>query len=212
MNSSIDLGKIKEFIRNNVIVCLLVIVDCILFFVNVSLSHSVEETSSQMDALQLQYNYVKTQLANLNSIEKDLSTIKSLEEDIFDKCLNFGKKTSIYKFLTKINQISAEVAKSLNVTIVNSVDVTKSQQISLDQSLLDYNGDYVIVDYKMTFNGSFSTIVYFINKINEIDNFITLKSIDINEIKRPLEQASVCDVTLVYSILGKIKIKDNQDA
>jgi len=156
---------------------------------------------------------MENQINQLKNINNDLETLNQLEADITKKCLNFGKKTSIYKLLTKINQLLPNSESSLNVSTSSSYNLTLKQPITLDQNLQSFNGNYVLVDYTMTFKANFKDTLDFIKSMNNFPYFISLKQMDIKlDIKSTAETRPLLNVSLVYSILGKIKMKEENNA
>ncbi len=206
---SINFEQFRNFLKNNVLIYVLAILNIVIFIFNISLGNSNAEVSSQIDSTQLNAKHIETQINQLNTINNDLNTLKQTEEEILDKCLNFGKKTSIYKFLTKINLFLKENTSKLNVSISNSYNLTQKQSLSLDQNLQNFNGNYVIVDYLMTFRSSFQDMLNFLKSMHELPYFITLKQMDIKiDTKASSTEEPLLNVNLTYSMLGKIKIKE----
>lgn len=212
-SSSINFESIKNFIKGHLLICILAIFNIALFFISISLGNSCDEISSQIDSIQLNAKHMENQINQLKNINNDLETLNQLEADITKKCLNFGKKTSIYKLLTKINQLLPNSESSLNVSTSSSYNLTLKQPITLDQNLQSFNGNYVLVDYTMTFKSNFKDTLDFIKSMNNFPYFISLKQMDIKlDIKSTAETRPLLNVSLVYSILGKIKMKEENNA
>ena len=211
--SSINFQNIKTFIRGNLLICTLAILNIIIFFISISFENSCDEIASQIDSIHLNAKHIENEINQLKTISSDLTTLNQLETDITKKCLNFGKKTSIYKLLTKINQLLSSPEASLNVSISSSYNLTLKQAISLDQNLQNFTGNYILVDYTMTFKSNFKDTLNFIKSINNLPYFINLKQMDMKlDITPTTNGDPLLNVSLVYSMLGKIKIKEGKNA
>ena len=124
------------------------------------------------------------------------------------KCVNFGKKTSVYKFLTQISDLFP-TDSNLNLSIVKSYNITKNQSLLLDQDLQAFEGDNICVDYALSFVCPYSKMIQIINDMgSRLNYFARLKQVEIKNMAKD----DNLSVNLVYTVLGKIHPKGNDDA
>lgn len=214
--SNITIEDIKQFIKNNKLICVLAIASIVLFILRNNFSASCDEISSQMDSINLQVKQMEKQINTLRTVDVDLKHLDEIKADIFKKCLNFGKNTSTYKFFNKLN----EILKSHQITSTNSItksyNLIKKQNLTLEQDLSSFNGDIIIVEYTMAFKTNFKNLMAFFKQMEQLDRLIRLKQLDIRQGETNNKDGEKIkddlNVSLVFSILGKISLKEDANA
>ena len=201
---TMDLESIKYFVKNNIVQCTIVIADIFLFCVAIAWGNGGRLANNKIDTLQIQERKIKTNLDKLANVEKDLATLQDLERDILKKCVNFAKKTSVYKILNQINDFLPNT--DLKITNTGSYDVTKNRIIGLDQDLSAFEGDIIIATYTLSFRANFEEFIEFVKNIKTLKCFIDLQQINLQQ--QNSENTQMVIVSLDYRILGKIKIKE----
>ena len=205
--NNISVDQVKDFVKNNILLCVMLALDIVLFFSAISLGSSNDELEGQIDSLSIKKNQIESNITKLSTVNKDYQALQDFKTKFSKKCVNFGKKTSVYKFLNQISGFFEESA-SLNLSIVKSYNISKSQVLSLDQDLQPFKDDNIIVDYSLTYKATYSDVIKIINAINLLNYFIKLKQVDI----KTTGDESILSANLVYSVLGKIRPKEDKDA
>ena len=205
--NNISLDQVKDFAKNNILLCILLVLDIVLFFSAVSLGSSNDELEGKIDSLSIKKNQIQSNITKLTGVNKDYQMFQEVKTKLVKKCVNFGKKTSVYKFLNQISEFFQE-GTNLNLSIVKSYNITKNQALSLDQDLQAFKDDNIIVDYSLTYTASYSEIIKIINAMNSLNYFIKLKQL---EIKTTGDEGNL-SANLVYRVLGKIRPKEDKDA
>lgn len=204
--NKISVDQIKDFAKNNILLCAMFVLDIILFFSAISLNTTNTDLEGKIDSLSIKKNQIQNNITKLSTVNDDYNNFQELKTKFLKKCVNFGKKTSVYKFLNQINTFFPENS-NLHLSIVKSYNITKSQALSLDQDLQAFTEDNIIVDYNLTCSLSYPEVIKIINDISSLNYFIKLKQIDIKT-----NSEGKVSSTLVYSVLGKIRPKENNDA
>lgn len=214
--SNITVEDIKQFIKNNKLMCVLVIVCIVLFILRNNFSASCDELSSQMDSVALQVKQMEKQINMLRTVDADLKHLDGIKADIFKKCLNFGKNTSTYKFFNRLNEIFKEHQITSTNSITKSYNLIKKQSITLEQDLSHFNGDIILVECTMAFNTNFKNLIAFLKQMEQFDRLIRLKQLDIRQRETRNKDGEKTEndlnVNLVFSILGKISLKEDANA
>lgn len=205
--NNISVDQVKDFVKNNILLCVMLALDIVLFFSAISLGSSNDELEGQIDSLSIKKNQIEGNITKLSTVNKDYQALQEFKTKFSKKCVNFGKKTSVYKFLNQISGFFEENA-SLNLSIVKSYNITKNQVLSLEQDLQPFKDDNIIVDYSLTYKATYSDVIKIINAINSLNYFIKLKQVDI----KTTGDENVLSANLVYSVLGKIRPKEDKDA
>ena len=205
--NNISVDQVKDFVKNNILLCVMLALDIVLFFSAISLGSSNDELEGQIDSLSIKKNQIGSNITKLSTVNKDYQALQDFKTKFSKKCVNFGKKTSVYKFLNQISEFFEENS-GLNLSIVKSYNITKNQALSLDQDLQSFKDDNIIVDYSLTYKATYSEIIKTINAINSLNYFIKLKQVDI----KTIGDESTLSANLVYSVLGKIRPKEDKDA
>ncbi len=208
--SSITLEDVKQFIKHNKLMCVLVVINAVLFILYNNFDTSCDEISSQMDSINLQVKQIEKQMNMLRTVEADLKQLENVKIDILKKCLNFGKNTSTYKFFNTLNTILNEHHIVSTNSITKSYNLIKKQNLTLEQDLSPFNGDLILVEYMMVFKSSFKSLIAFLQKMEHLNRLICLKQIDIREseaVRENLEDN--LNVSLIFSILGKIAMQED---
>lgn len=214
--SNITIEDIKQFIKNNKLMCTLAIASIVLFILRNNFSASCDEISSQMDSINLQVKQMEKQINMLRTVDADLKHLDGIKADIFKKCLNFGKNTSTYKFFNQLN----EILKGHQITSTNSItksyNLIKKQSLTLEQDLSPFNGDIILVEYTMAFKTNFKNLMAFLKQMEQLDRLIRLKQLDIRQGEINNKDGEIVrndlNVNLVFSILGKISLKEDANA
>ena len=214
--SNITIEDIKQFIRNNKLICVLAIASIVLFVLRNNFSANCDEISSQMDSVNLQVKQMEKQINMLRTVEADLKHLEGVKTDIFKKCLNFGKNTSTYKFFNKLNEILKEYRITSTNSITKSYNLIKKQSLTLDQDLSPFNGDLLLVEYTMVFKSNFKNLMGFLKQMEQLDRLIRLKQLDIRQEEMSNKDGEAIkndlNINLVFSILGKISLKEEANA
>lgn len=211
--SSINLEDVKQFIKNNKLICGLVVINIILFILRSNFSANCDEIASQMDSINLQVKQIEKQMNMLRTVEADLKQLENVKIDILKKCLNFGKNTSTYKFFNALNTILNEHHIVSTNSITRSYNLIKKQNLTLEQDLSPFNGDLILVEYTMVFKSSFKNLIAFLRNMKQLDRLICLKQIDIRESEAGDENLqNNLNVNLIFSVLGKIAMKEDANA
>lgn len=205
--NNISVDQVKDFVKNNILLCVMLALDIVLFFSAISLGSSNDELEGEIDSLSIKKNQIESNITKLSTVNKDYQALQDFKTKFSKKCVNFGKKTSVYKFLNQISGFFEESA-SLNLSIVKSYNISKSQVLSLEQDLQPFKDDNIIVDYSLTYKATYSDVIKIINAINSLNYFIKLKQVDI----KTTGDESILSANLVYSVLGKIRPKEDKDA
>ncbi len=214
--SNITIEDIKQFIKNNKLMCVLAVASFVLFILRNNFSASCDEISSQMDSVNLQVKQMEKQINMLRTVDADLKHLDGIKMDIFKKCLNFGKNTSTYKFFNRLN----EILKGHQITSTNSItksyNLIKKQSLTLEQDLSPFNGDIILVEYTMAFKTNFKNLMAFLKQMGQLDRLIRLKQLDIRQGETSNKDGEIVrnnlNVNLVFSILGKISLKEDANA
>ena len=166
--SNITIEDIKQFIKNNKLMCVLAVASVVLFVLRNNFSTSCDEISSQMDSINLQVKQMEKQINMLRTVDADLKHLDGIKADIFKKCLNFGKNTSTYKFFNRLN----EILKGHQITSTNSItksyNLIKKQSLTLEQDLSSFNGDIILVEYTMAFKTNFKNLMAFLKQMEQL--------------------------------------------
>ena len=205
--NNISVDQVKVFVKNNILLCVMLALDIVLFFSAISLGSSNDELEGQIDSLSIKKNQIGSNITKLSTVNKDYQALQDFKTKFSKKCVNFGKKTSVYKFLNQISEFFEENS-GLNLSIVKSYNITKNQALSLDQDLQSFKDDNIIVDYSLAYKATYLEIIKIINAINSLNYFIKLKQVDI----KTIGDESTLSANLVYSVLGKIRPKEDKDA
>lgn len=205
--NNISVDQVKDFIKNNILLCVMLALDIVLFFSAISLGSSNDELEGQIDSLSIKKNQIESNITKLSTVNKDYQALQDFKTKFSKKCVNFGKKTSVYKFLNQISGFFQENS-TLNLSILKSYNITKGQVLSLEQDLQAFKDDNIIVDCSLTCTATYSEIIKMINDMNTLNYFIKLKQIDI----KPTNIEEKLSANLVYSVLGKIRPKEDSDA
>lgn len=205
--NNISADQVKDFVKNNILLSIVFAIDVVLFFSAIRLSASNDELEGKIDSCSIKKNQIQNNITKLSTINKDYKTLQDFKTKFAKKCVNFGKKTSVYKFLNQISSFFQENS-TLNLSMVKSYNITKNQILSLDQDLQLFKEDNIIVDYSLTYTATYSEVIKIINDMNTLNYFIKLKQIDI----KTTGTEDKLSVNLVYSVLGKIIPKESNDA
>lgn len=205
--NNISADQVKIFVKNNILLCVMFALDVVLFFSAISLGSSNAELEGEIDSFSIKKNQIQNNMTKLSTINKDHKTLQEFKAKFSKKCVNFGKKTSVYKFLNQVSSFFQENS-TLNLSILKSYNITKGQMLSLEQDLQAFKGDNIIVDYSLTCTATYSEIIKMINDMNTLNYFIKLKQIDI----KTTNTEGNLSANLVYSVLGKIVPKEDNDA
>lgn len=214
--SNITVEDIKQFIKNNKLMCALAIASIVLFVLRNNFSASCDELSSQMDSINLQVKQMEKQINMLRTVDADLKHLDGIKADIFKKCLNFGKNTSTYKFFNRLNEMLKEHQITSTNSITKSYNLIKKQSITLEQDLSHFNGDIILVECTMAFKSNFKNLMGFLKQMEQMDRLIRLKQFNVRqeETSNNVEEKTTnnLNVNLVFSILGKISLKEDANA
>lgn len=213
---SITLEDVKQFIKNNKIICVLLVATIVLFVLRSKFSANCDEISSQMDSINLQVKQMEKQINMLRTVESDLKHLEGIKVDIVKKCLNFGKNTSTYKFFNQLNAIFKEHQITSTNSITKSFNLSKKQNLTLEQDLSPFNGDLILVEYTMVFKSDFKNLMGVLQRMEHLDRLIRLKQLDIRCGEANTKSGEIItkdlSVNLVFSILGKISLKEGANA
>lgn len=200
----IDWNSIKAILKANTTLCALVVLDIVLFFMAIQQGSTNDSLDGQISSLGIKEKQIKANLSKLTGLEKDFEALKNIKESIQKKCINFGKKTTIYNFLKQVNDFLQQ--NKLTVSNTQLYNINKNRSINFNQDLEEFNGDNVIANYNASFVGAIEDLITFLNKLNELPYFINLQKL---ELRNNAKDDSVSlNVNLSFSILGKIQLKE----
>ena len=200
----IDWNSIKAILKANTTLCALVVLDIVLFFMAIQQGSTNDSLDGQISSLGIKEKQIKANLSKLTGLEKDFEALKNIKESILKKCINFGKKTTIYNFLKQVNDFLQQ--NKLTVSNTQLYNINKNRSINFNQDLEEFNGDNVIANYNASFVGAIEDLITFLNKLNELPYFINLQKL---ELRNNAKDDSVSlNVNLSFSILGKIQLKE----
>ncbi|MDR0647647.1 MAG: hypothetical protein LBF43_04440 [Puniceicoccales bacterium] len=209
--NALDLSKIKNFLRKNIPCVVLVVINFILFvFVNFR-QNQTEEVERKTDAISVKSSLIEKQMGELRNVASDLKNYKDLEAALQKQCFDFGNRTAMYKFLVKLEKILGK--NSSNIAISNTYDLTKNKTVALNQDTSEYVGDFLLVDFTVNLQGTFSTAITLLKTLREQKYFINVKQLDLKEhiantSREKTEDLSKTEpqisATIVFSMLGQI--------
>ena len=203
---------ILAFLKANISICILLVFDIVLGFSTILLGNYKSEIGTQIADVQAKVKRIEGQIKNLTGIQSDINKLSQIEEKIYKKCVNFGKKTALYKFSGKINSFLNEGRNGISETWTNTYNLTKKQSISLDQDMRSFQNDYVVSNYSISFKSTFEQLIDFLKNVLTYDRLMQLKTLDVKNINSTKgEEENLLNVNITYSILGKIKLKEEDD-
>ena len=192
----IDWNSIKAILKANTTLCALVVLDIVLFFMAIQQGSTNDSLDGQISSLGIKEKQIKANLSKLTGLEKDFEALKNIKESIQKKCINFGKKTTIYNFLKQVNDFLQQ--NKLTVSNTQLYNINKNRSINFNQDLEEFNGDNVIANYNASFVGAIEDLITFLNKLNELPYFINLQKL---ELRNNAKDDSVSlNVNLSFSI------------
>lgn len=202
---NIDWNSVKVFIKANPLLCALGALDIFLFCTAIGRGNTNSDISGQISALQIKERQIKTTLQKLNGLEKDFETLKNLKISIFKKCLNFGKKTTVYNFLKQVSSFLP--GHKINISNTNLYDITKGRSINFNQDLSEFDGDSVLSNYTVLFSGKMEDFTMFLDQFNALPYCINLQKLELrgnNTVKGDV----LLNINLTFALLGKIQLKE----
>lgn len=203
--SNIDWDSVKAFIKDNTLLCALAILDIFLFVLALQRGSANDALQESISNMQLKEKQIKANLTKLTRIEKDFGTIKAIKADILKKCINFGKKTTVFNFLKQVDGFLS--GKKLSVSNTNLYDINKNRNINFNQDLEEFDGDNVLASCNVSFAGGSEDLSTFLEKLNALPYFINLQKLEMR--KNSNGDATLLNVNLSFSVLGKIQLRDN---
>ena len=203
--ANIDWDSLKAFIKGNPLLCALVVLDIFLFFIALGRSNANEVLQGQISSLQVKEKQIKTNLEKLNGMEKDFETLKNVKVAILKKCLNFGKKTTVYNFLKQMDGFVP--GSKINVSNTNLYNINKSRNINFNQDLSEFDGDNVVSNYSVLFSGKIEDFATFLKQFNELPYCINLQKLELRR-KETAGGIVSLNVNLSFALLGKIQLKE----
>ena len=203
--ANIDWDSLKAFIKGNPLLCALVVLDIFLFFIALGRSNANEVLQGQISSLQVKEKQIKTNLEKLNGMEKDFETLKNVKVAILKKCLNFGKKTTVYNFLKQMDGFLP--GSKINVSNTNLYNINKSRNINFNQDLSEFDGDNVVSNYSVLFSGKIEDFATFLKQFNELPYCINLQKLELRR-KETAGGIVSLNVNLSFALLGKIQLKE----
>ncbi|MDR1254446.1 MAG: hypothetical protein LBJ78_00205 [Puniceicoccales bacterium] len=209
--NALDLSKIKNFLRKNIPCVILVVINFMLFVFIHFRQNQTEEMERKIDTTSVKSSLIEKQMGELKNIASDLKNYKNLEAALHKQCFNFGNRTAMYKFLVKLEKILGK--NSSNIAISNTYDLTKSKTIALNQDTSEYVGDFLLVDFTVNLQATFSTTITLLKTLREQPYFTNVKKLDFKEHIENTSREDTTDfskkepkinATIVFSILGQI--------
>jgi hypothetical protein len=209
--NALDLSKIKNFLRKNIYCVILVAINfTLLVFFNFR-QNQTEEIERTIDTTSVKSSLIEKQMGELKNIASDLKNYKDLEAVLYRQCFDFGNRTAMYKFLVKLEKILGK--NSANIAISNTYDLTKNKTIALNQDTSEYVGDFLLVDFTVNLQATFSTAITLLKTLREQKYFTNIKQLDLKEHIENTSQEDTVDLskkepkinaTIVFSMLGQI--------
>ncbi|MDR0755459.1 MAG: hypothetical protein LBE99_00900 [Puniceicoccales bacterium] len=209
--NALDLSKVKNFLRKNIVCVILVAVNLILFIFVHFRQNQTEEVERKTDAISVKSSLIEKQMGELKNIASDLKNYKDLEAALHKQYFDFGNRTAMYKFLVKFEKILGK--NSSNIAISNTYDLTKSKTVALNQDTSEYVGDFLLVDFTVNFQSTFSTVITLLKTLREQKYFTNVKKLDLKEHVENTSREDTVDLskkepkvnaTIVFSMLGQI--------
>lgn len=200
----IDWNSIKAILKANTTLCALVVLDIVLFFMAIQQGITNDSLDGKISSLGIKEKQIKANLSKLTGLEKDFEALKNIKESIQKKCINFGKKTTIYNFLKQINDFLQQ--NKLTVSNTQLYNINKNRSINFNQDLEEFDGDNVIASYNASFVGTTEDLITFLNKLNELPYFINLQKLELRNNAK--DDSISLNINLSFSILGKIQLKE----
>ncbi|MDR2396373.1 MAG: hypothetical protein LBD69_00730 [Puniceicoccales bacterium] len=209
--NALDLSKVKNFLRKNIPCVILVIISFILLiFVNFR-QNQTEGIERTIDTISVKSSLIEKQMGELRNIASDLKNYKDLEAALYKQCFDFGNRTAMYKFLVKLEKILGK--NSANIAISNTYNLTKNRTVALNQDTSEYVGDFLLVDFTVNLQATFSTAITLLKTLKEQKYFTNIKQLDLKEhIENTSREGTVdlskkepkINATIVFSMLGQI--------
>jgi hypothetical protein len=209
--NTLDLSKIKNFLKKNIPCVILVVVNFILFVFVHFRQNQTEEIERKIDTISVKSSLIEKQMGELKNIASDLKNYKALEAALHKQCFDFGNRTAMYKFLVKFEKILGK--NSSNIAISNTYDLTKNKTIALNQDTSEYVGDFLLVDFTVNLQSTFSTAITLLKTLKEQPYFTNVKKLDLKEHIETASREDTLDLskkepkisaTIVFSMLGQI--------
>ena len=69
--NNISVDQVKDFIKNNILLCVVFVLDVVLFFSAISLGSSNDELEGQIDSLSIKKNQIEGNITTLSTVNKD---------------------------------------------------------------------------------------------------------------------------------------------
>ncbi len=209
---SLKFAQVKDFVRHNWTLLSCIAANLILFTFIFHRQEATNAVERQIDSLNIKSNLITKQMADLNNISTDLQSYKKLWTTINQKCFDFGNKTALYKFIVKMENSFG--AQSGNISISTAYDLTNNKVIVLNQDVSEYGGHYLLVDFKVTFQSSFSTLTSFLQTLQSQDYLINVKELEIKDSSKVQTNTtddtddttkSSVSTTITFTMFGKIE-------
>lgn len=201
---NIDWNSIKAFVKGNVPLCVLAVLDIVLFFTALGCGNMRRTLQEKISSLQVKEQQIKVHLGKLTGLEKDFENLKNLKSDIFKGCINFGKKSNVYNLLKQIDGFLHK--KNLNVSNADLYNINKNRNINPNQDLLEFDGDNIVAKYNTSFSGTPEDLATFLEKLNQLPYFINLQKLEIKN--NSANNVTLLNVNLSFALLGKIQLKE----
>lgn len=202
---NIDWESIKAFIKGNTLLCALAVLDVFLFFTALGRSNTNESLRSQISSLEIKEKQIKTNLEKLNGMERDFETLKNVKDAILKRCLNFGKKTTVYNFLKQMDGFLP--GNRINISNTSLYDINKGRNINFNQDLSEFDGDSIVSNYSVLFNGKTEDLQMFLRQLNELPYCINLQKLEMRN-NSATTGVDTLNINLSFALLGKIQLKE----
>ncbi|MGX8716389.1 MAG: hypothetical protein ACSW8C_00165 [bacterium] len=202
--ANIDLDTIKAFVKANPLLCILVVLDIALFFIAFQQDNASEALEEKISSYMIKEKQIKANLSKLTGMERDFDSLKAIKTTILKKCINFGKKITIYNFLKQIDSFLLQ--NKLTVSNTQLYDINQNRNINFNQDLEEFDGDSVIASYNVFFTGSPEDLLTFLNKLNELPYFTNLQKLELRN--NTSDKGVALNVNLSFSMLGKVQLKE----
>ena len=203
--TNIDWDTVKTFIKGNPLLCALIILDIFLFVAILGRGNANDVLQGKISSLQIKEKQIKTNLEKLKGLEKHFETLKNVKDSILKKCLNFGKKATVYNFLKQIDSFLP--GKKINISNTNLYNITKNRSINFNQDLSEFDGDHVVSTYSILFAGKTEDLTTFLKQFNELPYCINLQKLEIRNNDTTGGVPSL-NVNLSFALLGKIQLRE----
>ncbi|MDR2769284.1 MAG: hypothetical protein LBB19_01870 [Puniceicoccales bacterium] len=209
--NALDFSKIKNFLRKNIPCVILVAINFILLVFVHFRQNQTEGIERTIDAVSVKSSLIEKQMGELKNIASDLKNYKDLEAALYRQCFDFGNRTAMYKFLVKLEKILGK--NSANIAISSTYDLTKHKTVALNQDTSEYVGDFLLVDFTVNLQATFSTAITLLKTLREQKYFTNVKQLDLKEhIENASKEGTVdlankepkINATIVFSMLGQI--------